>query len=175
MPHSWLTPSAQVGDAGAAGLGVFATAPIPAGEVVAAFGGHVADRAEFEHLPPDRQVHSLQIAEQLFLVCPERAEPADRFNHSCEPNCGIAGNVILVTLRPVAAGEQLTFDYAMCDSDPYDEFECVCGTASCRGKVTGNDWMIPELQDRYRGWFSSYLQRRIDDLRSRRESAGQIT
>jgi len=72
-------------------------------------------------------------------------------------NCGL-------TLAPVAPGDELTFDYAMCDADSYDEFECRCLSAACRGKVTGNDWMIPELQQRYRGYFSTYLERRIADL-----------
>jgi hypothetical protein len=53
----------------------------------------------------------------------------------------------------------------MCDSTPYDEFNCGCGTALCRGQVTGNDWQLPELQARYEGFFSPYLQRRIDRLK----------
>jgi len=28
--------------------------------------------------------------------------------------------------------------------------------------VTGKDWMNPELQARYRGWFCWFLQRKID-------------
>jgi hypothetical protein len=166
MHHSWLTPATELRDAGRRGRGVFTTAPVRAGDVVAAFGGRVTDRATFEALPEDRQVHSLQIAEDLFLVCPEQAEAADHINHSCDPNCGIVGNVLVVARRDVGPGEELTFDYAMCDSDPYDEFECWCGAADCRRKVTGNDWMIPELQNRYRGWFSAYLALRIEALRS---------
>ncbi|MEY4174995.1 MAG: hypothetical protein RI900_2160, partial [Actinomycetota bacterium] len=54
--------------------------------------------------------------------------------------------------------------YGTCDGSDYHEFECVCGAASCRGKVTGNDWMLPELQLRLRGWFSPYLASRIADL-----------
>jgi uncharacterized protein len=163
--ESWLTPHAEVRDAGGPGLGVFATRDIPAGRVIAGFGGAVIDADGFAALAPERQVHSLQIADELFLVCPEQADPADHVNHSCEPNCGIAGNVLLITMTDVAAGRELTFDYAMCDSDPYDEFECLCGEPTCRRKVTGNDWMIPALQDRYRGRFSTYLEERIQRLR----------
>jgi uncharacterized protein len=167
VQQSWLLPHTEVRDAGAPGLGVFVTADVAAGAVVAAFGGAVCDLRTFETLPADRQVHSLQVADGLFLVCPEVTEPPDYINHSCEPNCGISGNVLLVSLRDIAAGEQLTFDYAMCDSDPYDEFECACGTPSCRRKVTGNDWTVPELQERYRGHFSDYLARRITSERDR--------
>ena len=34
--------------------------------------------------------------------------------------------------------------------------------------VTGADWRDPELQDKYAGWFSPYLERRIAALPSRR-------
>lgn len=83
-------------------------------------------------------------------------------NHSCEPNVGFGGNVLLVAMRDVAAGEELTTDYALFDD--YDgRLDCGCGTPSCRGVVDGHDWRRPELQTRYRGWFSWYLQRKIDD------------
>ena len=164
MQHSWLTPNAELRQAGAKGRGVFATADIPAGRSVSVFGGYVCDLEEFHQLDEHRQTHSIQIDDGLFMVCAEGEEPADFLNHSCDPNLGIVGNVLLVTMRAVAAGEELTFDYAMCDDDPYDEFECACETTGCRTKVTGNDWMLPELQERYRGYFSTYLDRRIASL-----------
>ena len=67
-------------------------------------------------------------------------------------------------MQPIASGEEICFDYAMCDSTPYDEFECVCGVPLCRGRVTQNDWTRPELQNRYQGYFSPYLARRIAAL-----------
>jgi len=85
-------------------------------------------------------------------------------NHSCEPSCGLVGATLLVAMRDIAVGEELTFDYATCDSSDYDEFECLCGEPTCRGIVTGLDWTKPELQERYAGWFSPYLQRRIASL-----------
>jgi uncharacterized protein len=70
----------------------------------------------------------------------------------------------LVALRDIKAGEELTFDYAMSDGSPYDEFECCCGSANCRKKVTGNDWKLPGLWEKYKGYFSPYLARRIKSL-----------
>lgn len=161
MPYSFLVPTAVVRDAGAKGLGVYASAPIPAGTTVAAFGGTVLDRESFAALDEGRRVHSIQVDDDLFMVGPAQPEPADMFNHSCEPNCGLVGNVLLVAMTDVPAGQELCFDYAMCDSDDYDEFVCSCGTPSCRGLVTGADWMRPDLQARYAGWFSSFLARKI--------------
>lgn len=164
MYHSWLSPDVEVRPAGDKGIGLFATSRFTRGDIISGFGGHVLDLATFEQLPVEQQTHSLQISESLFMVCPADGEPADFFNHSCSPNLGILGNVLLVAMSDVEAGAELTFDYAMCDADSYDEFECRCLADNCRGKVTGNDWMIPDVQQRYRGYFSTYLERRIADL-----------
>ena len=59
-------------------------------------------------------------------------------NHSCEPNVGVQGNIIFVAMRDVAAGEELTIDYAMIDDDDA-RMDCGCGTPSCRRVVTGRD------------------------------------
>jgi uncharacterized protein len=103
----------------------------------------------------------VQIDEHLYLVSGEIADPGDYVNHSCTPNCGLAGNMLVVAVRDIAIGEELTFDYAMSDGGDYDEFDCLCGSAECRGVVTGRDWQLPELQLRYAGWFSPYLARKI--------------
>jgi hypothetical protein len=107
---------------------------------------------------------SIQVADDLYLVGPEQPSPNDMVNHSCEPNCGILGSTILVAMRHIAAGEEVTYDYAMSDGSPYDEFACSCGAAACRGNITGDDWSRPELIERYRGWYSSYLEARITHL-----------
>ena len=116
----------------------------------------------FATLPAHRRSLSIQVADDLYLVGPEQAEPHDMVNHSCDPNCGILGSILLVAIRPIGAGEELCYDYAMSDGSPYDEFDCSCGAAGCRRRITGNDWSRPELIERYRGWYSAYLQARID-------------
>jgi len=83
------------------------------------------------------------------------------FNHSCNPNSGLSGQITLIAIREIERDEEVCFDYAMSDSSDYDEFECHCGQPNCRKKITGRDWKLPELQGRYRDYFSPYLQRRI--------------
>jgi hypothetical protein len=82
-------------------------------------------------------------------------------NHSCEPNLGLQGQIVYVALRDIGIDEELTVDYAMNDDDSY-EMKCQCGTKSCRGKITGADWKMLELQRKYDGYFSWFIQRRID-------------
>jgi uncharacterized protein len=159
--QQWLHPNAETRPTATKGTGVFAIAPIPANSTVAGFGGRVVDGKELASLGEAVRIHALQIDDDLFLASTPPFDPADYVNHSCDPNCGIVGSVLLVAMRDVAAGEELCFDYAMTDSDDYDMFDCCCGTERCRGVVTGDDWKQPELRDRYEGWYSTYLARRL--------------
>jgi hypothetical protein len=73
----------------------------------------------------------------------------------------------IVAMRDIAVGEELTFDYAMSDASDYDEFDCNCGTALCRGRVRADDWQLDTLRQRYKGFFSPYIQRKIEAERLR--------
>jgi hypothetical protein len=81
-------------------------------------------------------------------------------NHSCEPNVGFAGNVVLVAMRDIGAGEELTTDYALFD-DSDEQMQCRCGADGCRSVIDGRDWQRSELQSTYRGYFSAYLRQRM--------------
>ena len=161
MAENFLTPLAEMRPAPAAGFGSYAMSPIPAGTIVATFGGTLMGRTEFDRQDAERRSRSIQIDDDAFLLGPPRREPGDAVNHSCEPNCGMGGAAQVVAMRDVAVGEALTFDYAMADGSDYDEFDCACGSPLCRGSVSGNDWSRPELQARYAGYFSPYLVRRM--------------
>lgn len=144
--------------------GVYATESISVGTPAVVFGGFVTQGPQFRRLAAYRQRHSLQIGEDLFLACGEKLNDGDLVNHSCEPNLGFVSEITLVAIRHIEPGAELTFDYATCDSLPYDEFECECASPTCRLKVTGEDWMSPAVQQLRAGHFSPYLQRRIDAL-----------
>lgn len=146
------------------GLGVFAVAPVAAGELLTVWGGDVLNAEQFSHVSERERAHSIQIEEGLYLVPHRLPEAADYVNHSCDPNAGLSGQIALVAMRDIVPGEEICLDYAMCDGSPYDEFECGCGSPNCRKQITGNDWSLPELQARYAGYFSPYLQRRIERL-----------
>jgi SET domain-containing protein len=166
---SFISPKATKGaSSDIEGRGLIAVAPIAAGEIVAIKGGHIVDTATLHTLPERLQNSDVQIADGFHLAALEEAEyePVMLFlNHSCEPNVGFAGNIVLVAMRDIAAGEELTTDYALFDD--YDgEMECRCGTASCRGVISGRDWQRPELQQRYGDHFSWYRRRRCGSGRS---------
>lgn len=145
------------------GRGLFATDRISRDELVAVKAGHIVDTATLLELPEQLQSSEIQIAEGLHLVAlsSDEYEPVMLFiNHSCEPNVGFAGNVVLVAMRDVEPGEELTTDYAMFDASE-GSMDCRCGTPACRRTISGTDWQLLDLQSRYDGYFSWYLQQRI--------------
>ena len=166
---SYLNPKCQVDiyeDKG--GCGVVAREMIHKDEVVSIWGGgRIVPEKDLDHTMEFFTQRVIQVEEGLFLVGSLPLEPTDCFNHSCEPNIGFSGQLCLVAMRDIQPGEELTFDYAMCDGSSYDEFDCFCGSKSCRGKVKGSDWSLPELWKKYDGYFMPYLARRIAKLKAK--------
>ncbi len=163
--HSWLTPKCETRELGNSERGVFAREPIARAEVISIWGGEIMTRAQVEEMPEKYRHFATQVEEGFYLAGISD-DPADYFNHSCDPNAGMQGQIVLVAMRDIAAGEQVCFDYAMTDGSDYDEFQCECGAPNCRGHVRGTDWRNPELWERYAGYFMPYLQKRIDCLRA---------
>jgi uncharacterized protein len=164
LASSYISPKVVKGQTSRIhGRGLVAAAAISKDEIVAIKGGHVVDTATLRSLPQQLQNSDVQIADGFHLVALEEAEyePVMLFlNHSCEPNVGFAGNIVLVAMRQIRPGEELTTDYALFDD--YDgTMQCGCGTASCRRMIGGRDWRLPQLQAKFGDYFSAYLLRRI--------------
>lgn len=161
MGTSYLSPGLCERES-SKGIGTFAVGPFRKGDVLAVFGGDVMTRDELEAAPPDRKMNCVQITADLYLT-PNPVGPGDHINHSCDPNAGFMGQIVLVAMQDIRAGEEVCYDYAMTDTSDYDQFACLCGTSLCRGFVTGNDWKLPELRQRYRGHFSPYVASLIEE------------
>ena len=167
---SWLNPKLEVRSEGKGDFkSVFARVTIKAGERLAIFGGQVT------HVAEEIGDYGIQIDED-FVIDGVSEHSGDFYedtffiNHSCEPNAGIKGQIILVAMRGIEIDEEVTFDYAMCLHEtkgvrPY-RMECQCGRTSCRKVITDNDWKIKELQQKYYGWFSWFLQEKINMLKN---------
>ena len=161
---TYRSPKTEVRDSPIHGKGLFAKASIGAGEIVAVKGGHIFTTQQWKTLEPRLGPAEVQIADALFIAPETREEcPGSMMytNHSCEPNIALQGQIVFVAMRDIAPGEELTHDWATTD-DLDDAMECRCGRPTCRRVVTGQDWRKRELQEKYRGWFCWFLQRKID-------------
>jgi uncharacterized protein len=164
---TYFSPKVEKRRSGIEGRGLFAKHDIEAGEVVVVKGGYVLTKAQRDRIGKELGPSEIQITEELFIgptTGRQREGGMMHLNHSCEPNLGLQGQIVYVALRDIAADEELTFDYAMTDDEPVDMF-CRCGTPSCRGRITGLVWKNPEIQAKYDGYFSWFIQRRIDALK----------
>jgi len=162
---AYFSPKTEKPGSAIEGRGLFAAEAIDAGEIVVVKGGHVMITTERDKVGERLGPAEIQIGDGLFIgpvAEAERESGMMHLNHSCDPNLGIQGQIVHVAMRDIAAVEELTFDYAMNDNEEYEAMVCNCGTPRCRGVVSGKDWMKPELQRRYRGYFSFFIERKID-------------
>jgi len=148
---------------------MLALAQINAGEPLVVWGGQLftMDDIRAGQAAPGSTV---AVGEDLYLGSAaeaydrERDDRGDFINHSCDPNVWMADEVTQVARRAIPKGEELAMDYAMIESDEshVNAWHCRCGSPLCRGQVTGVDWRLPALQERYSGHFSPFITRRIE-------------
>lgn len=165
---SWFNPKTEKRASSVAGVGLFARERILSGELVAVKAGAVLHRQEFNLIKSSITPAEIQIDDDLFIT-PLRPEEVEenmlRLNHSCDPNVGVRGQITFVAMQDIPAGSELTIDYAMIDGDQDESMDCACSAERCRKTITGNDWRKPELQERYAGYFSQYLDERISQVK----------
>ncbi len=140
---------------------MFATSPLSTGETVVIWGGTFVGRKAAERARAEDKV-IIQLDDDLYSI-EERGEDQTYFmNHSCDPNVWMADAVTLVTRRGISPGEELTMDYALFEAveDFTTEWECACGSMNCRKQITGKDWRLTELQERYAGHFLPLIGKR---------------
>ncbi|MEV0568625.1 SET domain-containing protein-lysine N-methyltransferase [Dactylosporangium sp. NPDC050588] len=171
-PDCWLHPDVEVGVSGIAGDGLFARARIPAGTAVSRLGGRLVTWAEISDMlaeaarrPGSPYIDTITVSGTLHLVVPP-GRPNGKGNHSCDPNLWWVDAYTLAARRDIDAGEELTNDYATSTAAPGFTMPCGCGSALCRGTVTGDDWQLPDLHHRYGEHWVPAL-RELSELRAR--------
>lgn len=156
---SFISNKAQKrNSSGIHGRGLFAIDNICKGEIVSIKGGHILTSEQLHNYRSKLHVE-MQIADNLFIAPIDDAEFESSMmclNHSCDGNLGILGNIIFVAIRDIAVGEEITIDYALMDNNS-TRFNCLCNAKCCRKEVTGLDWKIPQVQQKYASYFSAYI------------------
>jgi hypothetical protein len=137
----------EVRDSEIHGRGVYATQDIPEATLIIEYVGELIDKEESAR----RCVKQCELAEKsgdgaVFIFSLDETRDIDGnfawntarlINHSCDPNCQawIEGERIFIySRRPVAKGEELTFDYGF-DISCYADHPCRCGKPGCVGYI----------------------------------------
>ncbi|HEV3309180.1 MAG TPA: SET domain-containing protein-lysine N-methyltransferase [Chloroflexota bacterium] len=161
---SWLDPRIEVRPSRIHGLGLFATGPIQPAEVLIRWLGTelpIEDLARLKH----RIAYACAALSERTIMLFDTTDPVVNGNHSCDPNMWMHDATTESARRTIEVGEELTIDYAMHSDDAHWQMPCDCRTSLCRKIIRGDDWKLPELQERYQNHFSPYLTRRFE-LRS---------
>lgn len=99
-------------------------------------------------------------------------------NHSCDPSTWFEDDITMTARRDIAVGEEITYDYSTTESYIDPEMEtvvCRCGTPVCRGRMLGDEWKRPELQERYGTHWMGYLLAKVLEQRGDHAGAAAVT
>jgi len=101
---------------------------------------------------------TVQVGENVHIeLLPECLEC---MNNSCDPNCFFDTTTMqLVTLKPLAPGDEMTFFYPCAEWDMDRPFECNCGSPTCIGVIQGAKYLSPDALKRYR--FTDFIRRKL--------------
>lgn len=150
MSRRWVTRRSPIH-----GNGVFAAADLAAGITLIEYKGQ-----RITHAQADRRYAGSAEGGHTFLFTLNQRYIIDAnvdgndarwINHSCEPNCQAVveeaasgkpreDRVLIETLRPIGAGEELTYDYGIVLEQPHTArlkriWACRCGAATCSGTM----------------------------------------
>ena len=134
------------------GTGVYAIKDIPAGKKIIEYLGERIDKEESERRANAQMEHAEKTgdaADYIFTLNKKWDldgnmpwNTARLLNHSCAPNCEAwieDKQIFLYSLREIAKGEELTFDYGF-DIENYEDHPCLCGSDDCVGYIVGRDY-----------------------------------
>lgn len=133
------------------GKAVHVTRPFAKGVRLMEFSGVRYHRSEVHVHRSGDEDRFLQIGPETYLGPSGQLD--DLVNHSCEPNCGLqfdADRIFLVTLKPVQAGEELSWDYSTTSSSSHFSMRCCCGSEQCRDVIGDFEFLDETLQAEYR-------------------------
>jgi SET domain-containing protein len=136
------------------GNGVFAARDLPAGVRLVQYRGRVITQAQADRRydgSSDSGHTFLFILNDDYVIDANFDGNAARWiNHSCSPNCEAVidehasdrrrDRVFIETIRPIKAGEEISYDYGIVLDEPYTPrlkkiWECRCGSRKCTGTI----------------------------------------
>ncbi len=127
-----------------AGYGIYASRNIKEGEIIFKGEGRsqrlITKRFVEKNWNDEEKLHfrryAYPVSEELFILWDDDPSEWAPQNHCCNANTAFDGLNVLA-LRNVDKGHELTLDYAHFLDENMEPFNCECGSANCRGLVTG--------------------------------------
>jgi len=185
LRHAAKTKPAAVQYRPSRGYGLYAERDLPPGELVYAYEERnqplvtrqYVDKAWTNDPIKVRwfNEYAWPLTEDLWAIWSSDPEQWVPINHSCDPNSWLDG-LNVVARKGIPKGAHITMDYATFCADRMGEFDCQCGSALCRGKITARDYLEPFVGERYGNHVSGYVSsKRATVAQAQREANASKT
>jgi SET domain-containing protein len=128
------------------GWGLFASATLAEGDMIHEYAGEVISNAECEKRKKklmkakSRAFYFAQLSERAVIDAGAKGTDARFANHSCEPNAELHVwhvdrilHLALLAVKPIKAGDEITWNYGADGGFSNGELECFCGSKCCNG------------------------------------------
>jgi|SRR5579872_6562386 len=141
--HEWI----EFRESPIHGAGGFAVKDIPAETRIIGYVGRKIDKQESLRQCELENPYIFCLDEEHDLDGNVEWNLARLLNHSCSPNAEareMEGEIWIVALRDIKAGEEITFNYNY-DLEDYKEHPCRCGASMCVGYILAEEF-FPALK-----------------------------
>ncbi len=130
--------------------GLYASKDIKDGTKIIEYKGKIVTKKEVEEnskFDNDKAIYLFNLNTRYDLDGDFKYNTARLINHSCDPNCEVAGvglKVWVYAIRNIKKGEELSYDYGFGYDEFYKDFPCRCGSKNCVGYIVreGSRWRI---------------------------------
>ena len=121
--------------------GVNASRNIKKGTIIIYYKGKLITKKETERNPKydnDKAIYLFNLNSRYDLDGDFEYNDARLINHSCKPNCEVAGKGLklwIFALRDIKKSEELSYDYGFGFDENYKDFICKCRSKNCCGYI----------------------------------------
>ena len=135
--------------------GLYAAHNIKAGTKIIYYKGKLITKKETERNPKydnEKAIYLFNVNSRYDLDGDFEYNTARLINHSCSPNCEVAGKGLklwIFALRDIKKGEELSYDYGFGFDENYKDYVCKCGAKNCCGYIVreGSRWRIKKKKN----------------------------
>ena len=130
--------------------GVYAAKNIKAEKIIIYYKGKIITKKETERnlkYDNDKAIYLFNLNSRYDLDGDFEYNDARLINHSCDPNCEVAGKGLklwIFALRNIKKNEELSYDYGFGYDEDFKQFPCRCGAKNCCGYIVreGSRWRV---------------------------------
>ena len=130
--------------------GLIAAKDIKKATKIIEYKGKLISKKESEENPKfdnEKRIYLFEINKRYDLDGDFRFNTARLINHSCNPNCEVAGKGLklwIESTKDIKKGEELSYDYGFSFDEDFKNYPCRCNSSNCCGYIVRQEsrWRI---------------------------------